>query len=51
MKFDDIFDVMGGLVIVALATTLVTHKETAKNVTALGKAFSGGILAAMGKRP
>lgn len=49
MKFDDIFDVLGGIVVVALATTLVTHKETAKDITALGKAFSGGILAALGK--
>lgn len=49
MKFDDIFDVAGGIVIVALATTLVTHKETAKNVTALGKAFSGAITASLGK--
>lgn len=49
MKFDDIWDVLGGIIIVALATTLVTHKETAKNVTALGKAFSSSIQAALGK--
>lgn len=49
MRFDSLADVAGGIVIVALATTLVAHKETAKNVTALGSAFSGAIRAALGK--
>lgn len=49
MRFDDIWDVLGGIVLIALATTIVTHKESAKNVTALGRAFSSSISAALGK--
>lgn len=49
MRFDNLTDVLGGIVLVALATTLVTHKETAKNITALGGAFSGAIKSALGK--
>lgn len=49
MKADDIFDVMGGIVLVALATTLVTSRNTAQVVSALGNAFSGSINAALGK--
>lgn len=50
MKADNIFDVMGGIVLVALATTLVTSPNTAKVVTAAGGAFSGSIRAALGKK-
>lgn len=49
MKADDIFDVMGGIVLVALATTLVTSRNTAGIVTSLGNAFGGSIRAALGK--
>lgn len=49
MKTDSIFDVMGGIVLVALMTTLVTSPNTAKIVTASGKAFSGALSAALGK--
>lgn len=49
MKFDSIFDVMGGIVLVALATTLVTNRNTATIVTGLGNAFSGSLKAALGK--
>lgn len=48
MKADDIFDVMGGIVLVALCTSLVTSANTAKIVTALGNAFGGSIKAALG---
>lgn len=48
MKADDIFDVMGGIVLVALATTLVTNRNTASIVSALGNAFTGSIKAALG---
>lgn len=49
MKFDDFFDVMGGIVIVALATTIVSRPGSAKVVTAMGNAFQGSIRAALGR--
>lgn len=49
MKADDIFDVAGGIVLVALATTLVTSRNTAGIVSAIGNAFSGAISSALGK--
>lgn len=48
MKFDDIFDVLGGIVLVAMATTIVSRKTTAGVITAFGNAFSGSIRAALG---
>jgi hypothetical protein len=42
-------DVLTGLVFVALATTLVAHKNTASDVSAAGNAFSGSIKAATGQ--
>jgi hypothetical protein len=44
-----IADIFSGIVLVALATTLVAHKGTAKDITALGNAFSHSISAALGK--
>lgn len=41
-------DVAMAIVFVALATTLVAHKNTASDVTAAGNAFSGSIKAATG---
>lgn len=41
-------DVLTGLVFVALATTLVGHKNTASDISAAGNAFSGSIQAATG---
>lgn len=49
MKADDFFDVLGGIVLVALVTTIVTSPNTAKQITAAGGAFSGTIAAALGK--
>jgi hypothetical protein len=42
------WDVLGGLVFVALATTIVVHKGSAQDITAAGSAFSSGIKAATG---
>lgn len=47
----NIFDVMGGIVLVALVTTIVTSRNTASQITAVGNAFSGSLQAAMGNRP
>lgn len=41
-------DVLMGIIFIALATTLVAHKNTAGDVTAAGNAFSGSIKAATG---
>jgi hypothetical protein len=41
-------DVLMALVFVALATTLVAHKNTASDISAAGNAFSGSIKAATG---
>jgi hypothetical protein len=50
MKANSIFDVMGGIVLVALVTTIVTSRNTAGQITAAGNAFSGSLSAALGKR-
>lgn len=49
MRADDIFDVLGGIVLVALATTVVTSRFTAGQITAAGNAFSNVIASALGK--
>lgn len=40
-------DVLMAIVFVALATTLVIHKNTAGDINAAGNAFSGSIKAAV----
>jgi len=50
MRFDTLTDVAGGIVLVALVTTLVVNPGTAKVVTAGGNAFAGSIRAALGKK-
>lgn len=42
-------DVAMALVFVALATTLVSHKNTSSDITAAGNAFSSSIKAATGQ--
>lgn len=49
MRANSIFDVLGGIVLVALATTIVTSPNTAKQISAAGTAFSGIIASALGK--
>jgi hypothetical protein len=49
VRFDSFIDVLGGVVIVALATTIVTSKYTAQQVSAAGSAFSGVIASSLGK--
>jgi hypothetical protein len=49
MKVDDFFDVLGGIVLVALVTTIVTSPRTASQITAAGNAFSGVLASALGK--
>lgn len=49
MNASNIFEVMGGIVLVALVTTIVTSRNTAQQITAAGNAFSSSISAALGK--
>jgi hypothetical protein len=42
-------DILTAIVFVALATTLVAHKNTASDITSAGNAFSGSIKAATGQ--
>ena len=41
-------DILTAIVFVALATTIVSHKNTAGDITAAGNAFSSSIKAATG---
>jgi hypothetical protein len=45
---DRFFDVLSGVVLVALATTLVAHKETRSIVAESSKGFAGALTAAEG---
>jgi hypothetical protein len=45
---DRFFDVLSGIVLVALATTLVAHKETRAIVGESAKGFAGALSAAEG---
>lgn len=49
MSANSIVDVMVWITIVALATTIVAHPESAKILTAGGQAFSSSLKAAQGK--
>lgn len=51
MNANNIFDVAGGIVLVALVTTIVTSRNTASQITSVGNAFAGSLQAAMGNRP
>jgi len=48
MRGSTLADVLTGLVFVALATTLVAHKNTSQDISAAGGAFSSSIKAATG---
>lgn len=49
MKVNSFVDVLGGIVLVALATTVVSSRNTAGQLTAAGGAFSAIIASALGK--
>lgn len=49
MKFNSMIDVAGGIVLVALVTTVVTSRNTASQISSAGNAFSGIIASALGK--
>jgi hypothetical protein len=49
MKFNTFTDVLGGIVILAIVTDIVTSKNTAGIVTSGGNAFSSIVNSALGK--
>ena len=49
MRAENIFDVLGGIVLVAMVTTVVTSKYTAQQISAAGNAMGGLIAASLGK--
>lgn len=46
MKVNDIFDIFGGILTVALVAVVLTKKNTAKDLHAAGSAFTGALTAA-----
>jgi len=43
MKVNNILDIFSGILVIALAAVILTKKNTAKDVTATGKAFTGAL--------
>jgi hypothetical protein len=43
MRVNDIFDVVGGLLTLALVATILTKKNTAGDIKAAGAAFTGAL--------
>ena len=43
MRVKDIWDIFGGILLVALIAVILTKKNTAKDITATGKAFTGAL--------
>ncbi len=46
MNVNDIWDIFGGILLLALVATILTKPNTAKDLQAAGSAFSGSIRAA-----
>jgi hypothetical protein len=51
MNGDKFANVLGGLITVALVTTIVAHPASAKIVTKGGQAMANLLLAAQGRKP
>lgn len=49
MNADKAFSVAGAIVTLAMVTVIVSHPQSARIITATGKAFSGAVRAGMGK--
>ena len=45
MNVNDIWDIFGGLLVLALVATILTKPNTAKDINAAGGAFTGAIKA------
>jgi len=49
MNADRLFNLLGSIVVVALVTTVVTSRNSARIVSATGGAFTNSLKAAMGR--
>lgn len=43
MKVKDIWDIFAGILLIALIAVILTKKNTAKDVSTTGKAFTGAL--------
>ncbi len=43
MQVKDVWDIFGGILIIALIAVILTKKNTAGDITATGKAFTGAL--------
>lgn len=43
MRVKDIWDIFGGILLIAIVAVILTKKNTARDVTATGKAFTGAL--------
>lgn len=43
MKVKDVWDIFGGIIFLAIIAVILTKKNTAADVTATGKAFTGAL--------
>jgi hypothetical protein len=43
VQVNDIWDIFGGILVLALVATILTKKNTAQDVNAAGKTFAGAI--------
>jgi hypothetical protein len=43
VKVKDIWDIFGGILLIAIIAVILTKKNTAKDITASGKAFTGAL--------
>jgi hypothetical protein len=43
VQVKDIWDIFGGLLLIAIVAVILTKKNTAADVTATGKAFTGAL--------
>lgn len=51
MSANNISDVVGGLMLIALVTTIVAHPESKRNIAAIGNAGTSLLRTAMGQKP
>jgi len=43
MQVKDIWDIFGGLLLIGIVAVILTKKNTASDITATGKAFTGAL--------
>lgn len=43
MHVNDIFDIFGAILVIALVAVILTKKNTSKDVTAAGSSFTGAL--------